>query len=86
MKVSYNKPFILQIAQHHFNSKTVYDKHVQQGECLSYSLQILTLKIRSLCAGKNPLALCRQQVFSARRNSSSIAAPADVWEPIPLAE
>jgi len=29
------------------------------------------------------LALCRQQVFPARRNSSSTAAAADAWEPIP---
>jgi len=30
------------IAQHHFSSKTVYKNNVQQGECLTQSLQILT--------------------------------------------
>jgi len=32
------------------------------------------------------LALCRQHVFIARRDSSSTAAPADAYEPKPLAE
>jgi len=53
MKVTNNKLFVLRykLQKHHFNSKPVYNNHVQQGECLAQSLQILTLGNRSLCAG-----------------------------------
>jgi len=82
--MSDNKPFVklnlLRYKLHETISipKPFIRNNVQQGECL-------TLKPTDFDDWK-PLALCMQQVFPARRDSSSTAAPANACEPIPFVE
>jgi len=67
----------MQIAQYHFDSKTVYKKQRTSGG-------MPLLKPTDFDAWKL-LSLCRQQVSPARQDSSSTAMPADACEPIRLA-
>ena len=79
MKVSNNKPCVLRYKSHNTISSP------RQFITNMYSRGNASLKPTDFDAWK-PLALCWQQVFPARRNSSSTAAPADAWALIPLAE
>ena len=77
--VSNNKPFVLTHKSHNTISipKQFITNMYSRGNASFKAYRFWRLK---------PLALCRQQVFPAQRNSSSTGAPADAWEPIPFAE